>query len=196
MKCPHLLDIGGNTCHRVHNAAKMFCKPFENYLESLLSDIHNDIKWSADLRVALTEISEALNIKYTMPQVFISFRWLSIYGCTVDFQRMFAPLTLFYFAFLSKEEKREFLHIIVKIYKNLNVSESARDRIKNIQAALASKNLTQQGKDRKIRITRKLFYYQCKPKLIMGLFLAVLPLLKEYILMFQAACLATHSYVI
>lgn len=129
---------------------KNFCKPFENDLESLLSDIHNDIKWSADLRAALIEICEA-NIRYTMPQAFINFRWLSIYDCTVDFQRMFAPLSLFYFAFLYKEVKREFLHIIVKIYKNLNVSESARDTVRNVQATLASQNLTQ-GQDCKSRI--------------------------------------------
>jgi hypothetical protein len=27
-KAAHLLDIDGDTCHRIHNAAKGFCKPF------------------------------------------------------------------------------------------------------------------------------------------------------------------------
>lgn len=78
-KCPHLLDIDGDSCHHAHNAAKQFCKPFGLHLESLFTDIHNDFKWSPDLRAALMEICEVLNIKYTMSQNYISFRLLSVY---------------------------------------------------------------------------------------------------------------------
>lgn len=42
--CPHLIDIGGDSCHHAHNAAKRFCKPFEMHIEKLLIDIHNDLK--------------------------------------------------------------------------------------------------------------------------------------------------------
>lgn len=162
------------------------------FLESLLIDIHNDLKWSPDLREALTEICDVVNIKYTMPQSFISFRWLSVYDCTVDLQRMFAPLTLLYFSFLPKEEKREFLHIIVKIYKNLNVSEHGKDVIRALQKNLATKNMTEQGKNRKERIGQKLFHSQIRTKLIMGIFSSVLPLLKAYILLFQSSTPLIH----
>ncbi|GBM81714.1 hypothetical protein AVEN_92835-1 [Araneus ventricosus] len=111
-KCPHLLDIDGDSCHHAHNAAKLFCKPFGLHLESLFTDIHNDFKWSPDLRAALMEICEILNIKYTMPQNYISFRWLSVYVVAQDFSRMISALTLFYFSFLSRSEKTNFLPVV------------------------------------------------------------------------------------
>jgi hypothetical protein len=48
-KAPHLLDIDGDSCHHMHNCAKVFCKPFQNYLEQLYTALHTDFKWSPDL---------------------------------------------------------------------------------------------------------------------------------------------------
>lgn len=46
----HLLDIDGDSCHHVHNIAKCFTKPFENFLESLFSNILTDFYYSSDSR--------------------------------------------------------------------------------------------------------------------------------------------------
>ncbi|GBM79369.1 hypothetical protein AVEN_32978-1 [Araneus ventricosus] len=62
-KYPQLLDIGGDTCHHAHNAAKAFCKPFYMYVEKLAIDMHNDFEWSPDLRAVLSNICDVLNIK-------------------------------------------------------------------------------------------------------------------------------------
>lgn len=43
-KAQHLLDVDGDVCHHVHNAAKAFCKPFNNFLEQLYIDLFNDFK--------------------------------------------------------------------------------------------------------------------------------------------------------
>ncbi|KAJ8390548.1 hypothetical protein AAFF_G00103450, partial [Aldrovandia affinis] len=40
--CPTLLDVDGDSCHHVHNAAKKFAEPFEKYLEQLFTDLHTD----------------------------------------------------------------------------------------------------------------------------------------------------------
>ncbi|GBO26396.1 DNA helicase INO80 [Araneus ventricosus] len=145
-KCPHLLDIDGDSCHHAHNAAKLFCKPFGLHLESLFTDIHNDFKWSPDLRAALMEICEVLNIKYTMPQNYISFRWLSVYVVAQDFSRMISALTLFYFSFLSRSEKTNFLPVVINIYKLHNVTEAGKEFIHKMHSRLAEKNMTQAGK--------------------------------------------------
>ncbi|GBM18111.1 hypothetical protein AVEN_75529-1 [Araneus ventricosus] len=78
-QCPHLLDIDGDSCHHVHNAAKQFSKSFGMFVESLCTDIHNDLKWSPGLHAIFSEICCALKVKCTMPQAFVSFRWLSLY---------------------------------------------------------------------------------------------------------------------
>lgn len=47
-KAKHLLDVDGDSCHHANNAAKRFCKPFGNYAESLLHDIHTEFHWSVE----------------------------------------------------------------------------------------------------------------------------------------------------
>lgn len=193
LKCPNLLDIDGDSCHHAHNCAKKFCKPFDHYLESLFADIHNDLKYSPDMRAALAELCDTIGVKFTMPQCFVSYRWLSAYDCAVDLKRLIGPLTLFYFSFLSKQEKRDFLHIIVKVYKNYNINDLSRDSIRNLQQKIGEKNMTELGIQRKTRITQKLFEKQLLTKLIMGVFIAVLPMLKEYVLMFEHATPLIHT---
>lgn len=46
--CPTLLDVDGDSCHHVHNAAKTFAAPFSNFLEALFTDIHTDNQWASD----------------------------------------------------------------------------------------------------------------------------------------------------
>lgn len=114
-----------------------------------------------------------------MPQAFISFRWLSVYDCTSDLQYTFAPINSVVFFLFIKEDNCGFWHIIVKIFNSLNVSDDASDVICNIQETLSNKLMTELGKNRKQCIVQKLFDTQLKTKLIIGLFSAVLPLLKE-----------------
>lgn len=185
-KCPHLLDIDGDSCHHTHNAAKQFCKPFNNHLESLFSDVHNDFKWSPDLRAALMDICEALHLQFTMPENYVSFRWLSVYNVAQDFSRMLDAFMVFYFSFLETSEKLEFLHLIVKIYKSCGVTEAGRKRIRKIQKTLAAKNMTEAGKQRKSRIANKLVLVSLQTKLNLHLFVSVLPLLQEYVKVFQS----------
>lgn len=46
--CPNLLDVDGDSCHHIHNAAKKFSEPFDSYLEKLFSDLQVDYQWSPD----------------------------------------------------------------------------------------------------------------------------------------------------
>ena len=50
---------------------------------------------------------------------------------------------------------------------------------------MSKKNLTPVGKARKQRIVTKLLYQKKKTKLVLCFYLAVLPLLKKYVLMFE-----------
>lgn len=42
--CPALLDVDGDSCHHIHNAAA----PFSNHLEKLFRDLHSDHQWASD----------------------------------------------------------------------------------------------------------------------------------------------------
>lgn len=134
-KAPHLLDIDGDVCHHVHNAAKAFCKPFNNFIEQLYIDLFNDFKWSADLRELLQEICVICNVKYTMAQRYISHRWLSVYDVTLDALRLLDCLTLFYFLWISDSlsERAKYLPVTAKIIQRLDVSESSRNRLHEIR---------------------------------------------------------------
>lgn len=134
-KAPYLLDIDGDVCHHVHSAAKAFCKPFKNFIEQLYIDLFNDFKWSADLRELFQEICLICNVKYTMPQRYVSHRWLSVYDVTVDALRLLDCLTLFYFPWISGSlsERAKFLPVTAEIIHRLNVSESSRNRLHEIK---------------------------------------------------------------
>ena len=46
--CPGLLDVDGDSCHHIHNAAKKFAEAFDRYLEQLFTDLQTDHQWSPD----------------------------------------------------------------------------------------------------------------------------------------------------
>ncbi|XP_072042205.1 uncharacterized protein, partial [Amphiura filiformis] len=195
-KAPHLLDIDGDSCHHAHNAAKIlisricavshpFCDPFDQYLEQLVADIFTDFKWSADLRENLAFICQALGIKYSRPEKYVSHRWLSIYDVSCDTIRMLDAFLLFYFPFLSKTDQALYVDVVNKIYNDYDVSETSKSGIKKLQQEMSKKNMTTDGKNRKKRIYEKLFFTGEKTKLMLKIYGCVLPILKKYVMLFQ-----------
>ena len=183
---PHLLDIDGDSCHHIHNAAKKMCEPFQNWVERMLQDLHNDFKWSPDLREALQEICIMLNIKFTMPERMVPHRWLSMYDVTVSTLRMMDPLSIFYFSFLSQDKKTQHRFIMDSIFANHQVSAESRERIRSIQCQLSAKKMTDDGKNRKMRVLQRMFDSRRKTRILMHFYLASLPLLKKYVCLFES----------
>ena len=184
-KAEHLLDIDGDTCHHIHNASKKFCKPFNNWVESFHASIFNDIKWSTDLRDYLKEICFLVDIKFTMPERFISHRWLSCYDVSVSNLLKLDAYSIFYFGFLTTDDKAKYKHILDDVYRRRKVSEQAKELISGIHIKLAAKKITEDGEKRKKNCTEKLFHERAKTKLILNFYVAVLPLLKHYVLLFE-----------
>ena len=182
---PHLLDIDGDSCHHIHNASKIFTKVFDGYLESLFRDIYNDFKWSEDLKVELRAICDHLGVTYRQPEMYASTRWLSIYVITVDMLCMFDALVVFYFPFLSPDHRKLYKSRLDAIHKRRQVSEISQKEIEKNQSYLKKKNLTKDGKERKERIYKKLFFTKRKTRLQMSLFTAALLTKKRYVKVFQ-----------
>lgn len=167
-RAPHLLDIDGDSCHHAHNAAKRFCEPFKGHIEGLVSDLHSDFKWSVDHKEALMLICSILSdLKYTVPQRYIPHRWLSIYDVSLDTIRLLDAYTVFFYFFLSDEDKGIFQDVLEGIYTKHSVDASAKEGIRKIMKPILRKNLTREGKERKNRITVKLFDQRIKTLLIL-----------------------------
>ena len=182
---PHLLDIDGDSCHHIHNASKIFTKVFDGYLESLFRDIYNDFKWSEDRKVEFRAICDHLGVTYRQPEMYASTRWLSIYVITVDTLYMFDALVVFYFPFLSPDHRKLYKSRLDAIYKRRQVSEISQKEIEKNQSYLKKKNLTKDGKERKERIYKKLFFTKRKIRLQISLFTTALLTMKRYVKVFQ-----------
>jgi len=181
----HMLDIDGDTCHHIHNATKKFCSVFESKIECLLGVLYNDFKWSTDLREALGEICMILGIKYTMPERFIMHRWLSSYDVSVSTLRLMNPYLVFYYSFLPHDTKGDYTDIVEGIYNASSLSPESRDRIKEIQEVLSKKKMTDEGKERKKKVIERIFYTSLETNLILNFYVAVLPMLKSYVCLFE-----------
>ncbi|XP_041459242.1 uncharacterized protein LOC121410920 [Lytechinus variegatus] len=191
-KAHHMLDIDdGDSCHHAHNAAKSFCEPFEKEVESLLTKLYNDFKWSPDKKQALKLICEALVIQGTTPENYVSHRWLSVYAVydvCVDTDRLWDAYVEFYYSFLSDSDHSTYLSVLQDIYKIHNVDKPTQDAIKKVQKMMKEKikkRMTKEGLQRVKYIVQKIFHTGPKTKVIIHVFVSVLPLLKKYVMLFQ-----------
>ena len=185
-QAPHLLDIDGDICHHVHNACKKFCSVFEHWAEGLFTDLHNDTKWSPDLREFMSEICELLHIKFTVPERFVSHRWPSAYDLSVSTLRSMDALQVFYYVFVPADLNPVYHGVILEIYRRKNVSMDNRQRVKDILDILSKKKLTDDGKTRKARIVEKVLYKSKQSQLTMSFYQSALPILKKYVCLFQS----------
>ena len=184
---PNLLDVDGDACHHVHNAAKKFTKVFDRYLETLNRDIYNDFKWSEDLKVVLEDLCKHLGITYRQPEMYAATRWLSVYEITISNIYRFDVLVVLYHSFLSDDDSKLYKSRLDTIYTRRKVTEESKKAIKKHQTFLKNKkkNLTKDGKARKERICEKLFHTKTKTKLQMSLYSAALMTMKKFVKVFQ-----------
>ncbi len=160
-RAPQPLDIDGDSCHHVHNASKKLCRTFESWVEDLLSDLHTDHKWSADMKEGLREICSILGIRFSRPECYVPHRWLSVLDVSLETLRMWDALVMFYYAFLDKENKSTYKDIVNAILQKWNVQEAGRIRIKELWNELGNrqKNFTNEGRLRKVRICKKVIFF-------------------------------------
>ncbi|XP_076354683.1 uncharacterized protein LOC143249156 [Tachypleus tridentatus] len=190
----NLLDVDGDSCHPIYNAAKVFANPFQKWLEGLSTDLFEYHRWARDQLMNLKEVCEFLGIPFTTPPRFVSHRWLSAYDATVTTARIMEAYTVLYFAFLSKSEQPVYKEVIEEIYKKLyQVSTKGQARITAIHAELKKKSMTEQGKARKVRIVEKILFHREKTDLLTSVYLGVLPILKEYVMVFQGKKTMCHK---
>ena len=191
-KASHLLNIDGDLCHKVHNVVKVFCKPFDKYLEHLWRDIHNDVKFNADIKTALQEFCLLLGLHYTKPLEPVAHRWLSVYTVTSANLPMFDAFFLLYYSWLSKEDKVLYNDEKNSIISKAGVTGDAIKSIDEILKKMSKKGLTKKDKARKARIFEKVIFKREKTHLIAHFYNSVLPMLKSFVLIFEQKAPQVH----
>ena len=105
-KAPHLLDIDGDTCHHMHNSTKKFSAVFEKHVERMMTDVHNDVRWSPDILENLRDICLIIGDNYQKPPDRTDHRWLSGLDCSNALLPMFKSMKILYFSFMPKESSK------------------------------------------------------------------------------------------
>ena len=126
------------------------------YLENLWRDIHNDVKFSADIKMALKELCLLLGLHYNKPSEPVAHRWLSIYTTTATNLPMYDALYLLYYSWLSINDKALYKDEKNDILTKSKVNEKAKASINVVLGKMNKKGLTKKGKARKVRIYEKL----------------------------------------
>ena len=190
LRAPHLLDIDGDANHHIHNATKKFCAPFKHWLEGLYTDINNEFQHSTINQDVLREICDILNVKYTAPQNFVQTRWLSVYDLAMSTLVQLRALTVYVFPFLSKKDRRLYRPIYHALIKD--VTKAGRDRLLQLGSEHGKRGRTDAGKNRKDRLTDKLFVNRRWTRLLLNFYSACLGDLKRYVLLFQSSECKVH----
>ena len=122
-----------------------------------------------------------------MPEQYIPHRWLSILDVGLDTLRQLDGFVFYYYSFLKQSDKELHKDVLDNILERRNVKDTARTAIKHLQGELKKSfsSLTKEGKDRKARISDKVFLHQEKTELILNFYCSVLPVINKYVLFFQ-----------
>ena len=133
-----------------------------------------------------------------------SHRWMSIFDASSRFLELKDPLIVFYSAWLTVDEKKEFQPDLVSLLKH----------VKNY-CNFAKIKLTKSGRERKRRIAAKLFHNRNDTLLLANVIVSILTIFKSFILTFEQkepmvhrlfddivlvfktflTCFLTHEYV-
>ena len=181
------------TCHHIHNTTKIFCLPFNRWVEDIFVKIFNDFHWSTDMRDYLEQICEILNLTYTAVERHVPHRWLSCYDISVTTISLYDAYTVFYYSFMSSEDRKIYFDFILIIYKKYKVSLKGKVMIKEIQQKLQKKKLTVAGKDRKKALVSKIIVQNKKTLYILNFYISSLAILKEYVCLFQSNTPLVHK---
>ena len=104
----------------------------------------------------MKELAELAGVSFTMPERYVPTWWLSVLNCDNDFLNKKDAYALFYFLFIQSTDDRSLYKMDVDILLN-GKNDKVKSRVKQIQAILRKKKLTEDGQKRKDRIIRRLF---------------------------------------
>lgn len=92
-----------------------------------------------------------LEAPFTMPERYVSHRWLSVYDVAMSTSTMYKSFYSFYYGFVTKNVQSGYKELLEKNFDH-NVSLESRKRIRQIHQELEKKDkrMTDEGKKKKM----------------------------------------------
>lgn len=120
-KNPNLLDISGDTVHMINNVAKTLLHQVDSSVQDFCSDVYYDIEESPKVRELFHEIQSLLNSGQVKQLIRpISSRFLQMLVVCDRVIQLSDSLTVYYYSFLSEEEKASHRYKNTMIYLLFN----------------------------------------------------------------------------
>ena len=113
-----------------------------------------------------------------MHERYVPTSWLSVLNCANDFLNKKDAYAQFYFSFTKSTDDGSLYKTNIDILLN-DKNDKVKSRVKQVQAILRKKKLTEDGQKRKNRIIHRLFIQSKQTLLCVNFYCAVLPLLKR-----------------
>lgn len=108
-KNPNLLDVSGDSVHMINNVAKTLLSSINDSTQPMCSDIFYDIEESPKVKQIFHELQMLMNIQTPKHLIRpISSRFLQMQDVCARTVELIDPLTVYYYSFLSEEEKMKY----------------------------------------------------------------------------------------
>jgi len=105
-KNPNLLDVSGDTVHMVNNVAKTLLNCVDQGVPMFSSDLYYDIEESPKVQEIFSEVQSLMNVQTPKHLIRpISSRFLQMNAVASRLMECVDSLTVYYYGFLSEEEK-------------------------------------------------------------------------------------------
>lgn len=102
-KIPHLIDVGGDVCHTLHNAALLFSKHMEKKVEEFMDHLYVDLS-EVGHRARYELIAAIMGSHVTAQKRRLDHRWLSIVSLCDELMEELSVLSVFYSVYSSDSE--------------------------------------------------------------------------------------------
>ena len=120
---------------------------------------------------------------YTIPERYVPHRWLSIYDVSKNLDRSWDALVIFYYSYLSVQDKSDNFRMVMEIRVRRQISEASKEPIKAIADTSRKWKRTDEGIKRRDRIIEKLFIQQKLACLILSFYHSLFPIMKSFVLL-------------
>ena len=129
---------------------------------------------------------------YRKPPNYVGTQWLLILDVCIDFSYMRDVYVVFYSSFVDSKWS-QIKKKLESIFEKYNVSKASQESVEKLGKVLSQKTFTPDGKAWKMGITDKVLFNESKVTLLTSIYWSVLPIFKQYIMLFQRSKPMIHK---
>ena len=164
---PNVLSISGDTVHMFNNAAKAFFEPVEEFhsIRKFAGNVFYDIEDSPKARSLFKDVQFLLGKSWSIFRP-ISSGFLQMRQVCDRLLKLWEPLLVYYYAFLTDQEQKKYASLIEGLKEKMS-AEQRESFVKLLAALSKQKKGSAAGCERKDNIFLQLFNYQQKTLVVL-----------------------------